>query len=199
MMSKEVIEAVRAVSDIASVAGEHVQLRRLGSQLRGRCPLHPEKTPSLYICPSKGVFHCHGCGAGGDVFEFVQLLHGCSFPQAVEFLAGRAGMHIDGFKPSPELTAKVSALKAQREADLAFKQFCDACITTINERYRALGRAATHAENCLGSGLPADPYLEDFAWTALQRYRDFENRVERCGLCDLDVLKTEWEQIREIA
>ena len=114
MISPEFIESVRVLSPIDQVVGEHVHLRRSSTQLAGRCPFHADKTPSLYVRPSKCVFHCHGCGAGGDVFEFVRLLHRCSFRQSVEFLAGRAGVRMDGFKPSPELTAKVAALKAQR-------------------------------------------------------------------------------------
>jgi DNA primase len=198
LISGELIEAVRALSSIEHVIGEHTQLRRCGVELRGRCLFHSDKTPSLYIRPTKGVFHCHGCGVGGDVFEFVRLLHHCSFRQSMEFLAARAGIRIDGFTPSPELTAKVSELKAQREDELAFKRFCDERITAINQRYRSLGRSATHAEDYLRTGSP-DSYLHDLAWDALKRFIDFETRIEREGLCDLDILKTEWSKLHAAA
>ena len=68
----ETIEAVRALSPIEQVISEHVRLRRSGAQLLGRCPFHADKTPSFSVHPAKQVFHCHGCGAGGDVFQFVQ-------------------------------------------------------------------------------------------------------------------------------
>lgn len=198
MISPELVEAIRTLSPIEAVIGEHAQLRRSGSQLFGRCPLHADKTPSLYIRPSKGVFRCHGCGAGGDVFKFVQLLHGLGFRQAVEFLAARAGLRIDGFRPSPELTAKVSAMKAQREEEIQFQRFCNDRIEAVNQRYRSLGRAANHAEDYLRAPTTHDPYLHDLAWSALERFISFQMRVEREGLCDLEILRSEWSN-REAA
>lgn len=197
-VSPELIEAVRTLSPIESVVGEHVQLRRCGAQLAGRCPFHADKTPSLYIRPSKGVFHCHGCRAGGDIFEFVRILHRCSFRQSVEFLAARAGMRIDGFQPSPELAAKVSTLKAEREEQMQFEHFCNQRIDAVYHHARRLARAATHAEDYLRAGAH-DPYIEDLAWAALERFRLFEARIEREGLCDVNVLRTEWSKLREAA
>src|SRR5208283_5807738 len=82
-ITPEAIEAIRALSSIEQVIGEHVQLRRSGIELKGCCPFHADKTPSLYISRTKAVFRCHGCGAGGDVFEFIRLLHHCSFCESV--------------------------------------------------------------------------------------------------------------------
>jgi DNA primase len=186
----ELVEAVRSQAPIEAVIAEHVQLRRSGAQLRGRCLFHADKTPSLYISPAKGVFHCHGCGAGGDVFEFVRLLHQCSFRQSVELLAARTDIHIDGFRPPPELTAKVAALKAQREQQMEFQRFCDDRINGVNRQYRSLARAATHAEDYLAVGL-CDSHIDDLAWAALERFRLFEAHIEREGLVDIEVLRTE--------
>jgi hypothetical protein len=105
---------------------------------------------------------------------------------------------MEGFKPSPELTAKVAAIKSQREDALTFKRFCDERIKAVNQQYRSLARAATHAEDCLRAG-ESDPYVHDLAWDALQRFIDFEARIEREGLCDLDVLRHEWESRRVAA
>jgi hypothetical protein len=196
-LSPELIEAVRTLNPIEEVISQHVQLRRSGIELFGRCPFHADKSPSFYVRPEKGVFCCHGCGVGGDVFAFVRLLHNCNFRQSVEFLASRAGIPIDGFKPSPELTATVSAHKAQREKQTRFARFCDERIAAINQRHRALGRAATHAEDCLRAG-ESDPYIHELAWSAIERLRNFQIQIEREGLCDLDILKSEWEQ-REVA
>lgn len=195
---EEFIESVRAVSPVEQVVGEYVQLRRSGVELRGRCPFHADKAPSLYVRPAKGVFHCHGCGAGGDVFEFVRLLHHCSFGASVKLLAARAGIRLEGFRPSPELTARISALKAHHERELAFKRFCDERLDAINQHYRALSRTATHAEDYLRFGI-RDPYLEDLAWSALERFRMFESRVEREGLCDQELLKNEWSKLSDAA
>jgi hypothetical protein len=198
VFSPELIEAIRAVSAIEQVIAEHVQLRRSGVQLAGRCPLHADKTPSFYVHPDKAVFRCHGCGAGGDVFRFVQLLHGRSFREAVQYLAARAGMRDDDFQPSPELTARVAGIKAQREDELSFKRFCNERIENVSGHYRRLGRAATHAEDCLRAG-EADPHIHDLAWAALERFITFAARIEREGLCDLNVLRTEWSKLREAA
>lgn len=196
-MNAELIEAIRSANPIEQVVSEHVQLRRSGQQLAGRCPLHSERTASFYAHPDKAAFKCHGCQAGGDVFRFVQLLHGYSFPEAVRHLAARAGMRCDGFQPSPELTAKVAALKAQREDELSFKRFCNERIESVSGHYRRLGRAATHAEDCLCAG-ESDPYIHDLAWGALERFISFAARIEREGLCDLEILRNEWSN-REAA
>jgi DNA primase len=197
-ISSEIIELVRESADIVAIIGKHVQFRRSGVELIGRCPFHADKTPSFAVHPGKAVFHCHGCGVGGDVFEFVRLLHNYSFHQALEFLATRAGVQLEGFQPSPELIAKVAALKSQREERLDFERFVNERIQAVNRQYRSLGRAATHAENCLCAG-ESDPFVQEMAWDALERFRLFEARVEREGLCDLDVLKTAWEELRRDA
>jgi DNA primase len=192
---QELIEAVRAVNAIEQVIAEHVQLRRSGAELLGRCPFHEDKTPSFSVRPAKGVFCCHGCDAGGDVFRFIQLLHKCGFREAVSHLAKRAGIELDGFKPSPELTAKVQARRAEHEEELQFKRFCDERIEAVNRRYRSLGRAATNAEDYLRTG-QTDPYLHDLAWNAIERFLSFEIQVDREGLCDVNILRAEWSQRR---
>ncbi|HEX8304917.1 MAG TPA: DNA primase [Jatrophihabitans sp.] len=91
----EDIAAVRERSDIAEVIGEHVQLRNAGGgNLKGICPFHDEKSPSLSVSPSRGLFHCFGCSAGGDVIRFVERIEHLSFSEAVESLASRAGIQL---------------------------------------------------------------------------------------------------------
>jgi DNA primase len=197
-MQSELIEAVRTLNPVEQVLAEYVNLRHSGSQLIGQSFFHSDRTESFSVNPAKQVFFCHGCQAGGDVFQFIRRLHNCSFRQALEFLATRAGLQLEGFQPSPELTAKVAALKSQREEHLEFQRFVNERVETINRQYRSLSRAATHAENCLRVG-ESDPYIHDLAWSALERFHAFEARVEREGLCDKDILKTEWEQMREVA
>jgi DNA primase len=193
----ELIEAVRMLSPIEQVVSEHVKLRRSGAELIGRCPFHGDKKPSLSVNPGKGVFLCHGCGAAGDVYQFIELVFKCGFREAVRHLAERAGITLETFKPSPELTAKVRAATAKRKEREQFERFCRERIEAINRHYRALARAAGHAETCLRAG-ESDPYIHDLAWTALERFRAFEARIEREGLCDLDILRAEWSK-REAA
>jgi DNA primase catalytic core len=194
----EFVQLLREASSIVDVVGGHVKLRKAGVELVGRCPFHEDHTPSFYVHPDKQFFRCHGCQAGGDVFAFIRLLNKCSFREAVSHLAARAGIKLDGFRASPELTAGVQSIKAQRDDELAFKRFCDERIEMINRQHRSLSRAATHAEDYLRAG-DSDPYLHDLAWSAFERFRTFEASIEREGLCDPDVLRSAWEELRRDA
>src|SRR4051812_41829812 len=88
----EDVARVRAATDFVALAGEHIALKRVGRQWQGLCPFHGEKTPSFSINPELGVFHCFGCGAGGDVITFVRDLEHLTFVEAVERLAAKAGI-----------------------------------------------------------------------------------------------------------
>ena len=91
----EDIALVREKTPIADVIGEHVQLRNAGGgNLKGICPFHDEKSPSLSVSPTKGLFHCFGCGIGGDVIRFVQNIEHLDFTESVERLAGRSGIQL---------------------------------------------------------------------------------------------------------
>jgi DNA primase len=91
----EDVAAVREKSRIEDVIGEHVQLRNAGGgNLKGICPFHDEKSPSLSVSPSRNLFHCFGCGVGGDVIRFVERIEHLSFTDAVENLAARAGIQL---------------------------------------------------------------------------------------------------------
>ncbi len=91
---REVIEEILYRTDIEELVGSYVTLRRAGSNLTGLCPFHSEKTPSFSVSPAKKFFYCFGCGAGGDAITFVMKAENLDYPQAVEFLAKRAGIRI---------------------------------------------------------------------------------------------------------
>ena len=76
------IDEIKSVADIVSVIGDYVELKRSGSNYIGLCPFHNEKTPSFSVSPSKGIFHCFGCGVGGDVISFIMQKEGLSYPEA---------------------------------------------------------------------------------------------------------------------
>jgi DNA primase len=101
----EDIALVREKMPIADIIGEHVQLRNAGGgNLKGICPFHDEKSPSLSVSPSRGLYHCFGCSAGGDVIRFIQTIENLDFTEAVERLAARAGVQLryveGGSRPS---------------------------------------------------------------------------------------------------
>jgi DNA primase len=90
--STAVLDDIRAGVDIVDLIGRFVNLRKAGANWKGLCPFHAEKTPSFMVNPKKGIFHCFGCGVGGDVFGFVMRQDRLSFPEAVRALARTAGV-----------------------------------------------------------------------------------------------------------
>jgi DNA primase len=86
------VDDVRAAADIVKIVGDYVQLRKAGANMMGLCPFHQEKTPSFAVHPGKQIFHCFGCGVGGDVFKFIMLTENLTFPEALERLADKVGI-----------------------------------------------------------------------------------------------------------
>ena len=104
LYSDEVLGRVRDGVDIVSLISENVPLKKAGTNYKGLCPFHAEKTPSFTVNPARQIFHCFGCGKGGDAFRFLMLLQNLSFPEAVERLAQRAGVFLprrDSRRTSP--------------------------------------------------------------------------------------------------
>jgi DNA primase len=86
------LDEIRAGVDAVDLVGRFVNLRKAGQNYKGLCPFHGEKTPSFMVNPRKGIFHCFGCGVGGDVFGFLMRQDRLSFPEAVRVLARQAGV-----------------------------------------------------------------------------------------------------------
>lgn len=115
--SEDFIQEVSERNPIEDVVGEYVPLtKRTGQNLFGLCPFHSEKTPSFSVSPSKNIYHCFGCGKGGSVFNFIMDIEHLSFPEAVEFLARRAGMTIPEESHSRDTGRRERLLKLNREA-----------------------------------------------------------------------------------
>lgn len=119
------ISRVQQANDIVDVVAEHVSLKRKGREMAGLCPFHEDHRPSMSVSPSKQIFKCFACGAGGDVIKFIQMRENLTFPQAVERLADRAGIevasrrsatrerHEPGSDVDPNLLARVNAWAAK--------------------------------------------------------------------------------------
>src|SRR5579864_882643 len=87
-------ERVKQQADIVRVVGEYVRLKKTGANFTGLCPFHPEKTPSFAVHPTKQIYHCFGCGVGGDVFKFVMMFEHLTFPEALERVAEKVGVRL---------------------------------------------------------------------------------------------------------
>ena len=85
-------EKVKQQADIVRVVGEYVRLKKSGANFTGLCPFHAEKTPSFAVHPTKQIYHCFGCGKGGDVFSFVMEMEKCQFPEALRIVAEKCGI-----------------------------------------------------------------------------------------------------------
>ena len=92
--SDEKIQEVREATDIVSFLSEYLPLKKSGRSYKTLCPFHSEKTPSFMVSPERQVYHCFGCGAGGNVFTYLMETEKISFPEAVRFLAKRSGIHL---------------------------------------------------------------------------------------------------------
>lgn len=88
------IDEIQRASDIVQIVGEYALLKRAGKNYKCLCPFHQEKTPSFVVSPDKQLFHCFGCGEGGNVFTFIQKVEKLSFPEAMKFLAKKVGISL---------------------------------------------------------------------------------------------------------
>jgi DNA primase len=182
---EDLIEQVRRQSDIVEIIGESVSLRRSGRGYIGLCPFHPDKHPSMNVNPELGIFKCFSCGKGGNIITFVMEKQGLNFVEAVQQLAGRAGI------PLPEEEEKDPAAREQynrREAALkvlsAASAWYTAALNTIEgkavARYFASRGFGADIITRFGLGFAPD------SWTAtlqeLQRQGFSEQAMEDAGL-----------------
>lgn len=109
--SDEILNEVRENNDIVEVISQYVHLKRSGRNYFGLCPFHNEKSPSFSVSPDKQIFHCFGCGVGGNVFTFISKIEGIGFKEAIENLADRAGIVLP--KSSNNEDSRVEELKSK--------------------------------------------------------------------------------------
>jgi DNA primase len=100
--SDELLEEIKNRNDIVDVISGYVALKRSGRSFFGLCPFHNEKSPSFAVSPDKQIFHCFGCGVGGNVFHFVSKIEGIGFRESVEMLANRANIALPVSQSSDE-------------------------------------------------------------------------------------------------
>lgn len=131
----EFADKVRETADIVDIIGSSIALKRSGASYKGLCPFHKEKTPSFHVHPGKQLFHCFGCGVGGDVIKFLMLFDRINYRIAIEQLANRLGLPIPDLISQP----KEEGLEKRRRAILEVNQFALEFYQKILETSEAKG------------------------------------------------------------
>lgn len=117
--SEELIEEVRQSNDIVDVISQYMHLKRSGRNYFGLCPFHNEKSPSFSVSPDKQIFHCFGCGVGGNAISFVMKIEGCGFIEAVQMLADRANIQLPTLENSADGMKEVLKAKVYKVNEFA--------------------------------------------------------------------------------
>lgn len=166
---REVVDEVRARTDIAALIGQTVALKRAGRGLVGLCPFHNEKSPSFNVVPHKQIYHCFGCGESGDAIAFVMKTRGMPFVDAVKDLAQAAGVALPERQLTPEERARLTARQ-----DLY--SVCEAAASLFHKTLLALPEGAPGREYLASRGISlqtAERYRLGFApagWDRLARH-----------------------------
>ncbi|MBB5173925.1 DNA primase [Texcoconibacillus texcoconensis] len=180
---EEKIEQIRKSIDIVDLISEYVQLKKQGKNFSGLCPIHSEKTPSFSVSPDKQLYHCFGCGAGGNVFSFLMELEGLEFIESVRKLAARSGINL------PEVEKKTSSQAQKFEPwikahELTAKLYHHVLTQTEQgkEAYRYLQERGFSDEAIVRFQLGFAPDSWEFLSSFLQK-RGFNHRdIVDCGL-----------------
>ena len=121
--SDEIIEEVRQTNDIVDIISQYVRLKRSGRNFFGLCPFHNEKSPSFSVSPDKQIFHCFGCGAGGNVFTFLTKIEGINFIEAVQMLAERSNIQLPTLQNSGDTAKEELKAKVYKVNEFAAKYY----------------------------------------------------------------------------
>ena len=118
IINDDIIEKVHDSSDLVNIVSEYLSLKKTGSNYIGLCPFHNEKTPSFTVSETKQLFHCFGCGEGGDVISFIMKIENLSFVEAVKFLADKQGIPLGKNKKVDKkiISEKEKIYKINKEA-----------------------------------------------------------------------------------
>jgi len=134
--SDATLDAIRGRLDIVELVREYLPLKKAGRHFRGLCPFHSERTPSFMVSQEKQIFHCFGCGEGGDLFKFLIRIENSSFPEAVEDLARRAGVPVEAGGGGALSGRDKERLHLRKALELALS-FYRECLKTVPEAEEA--------------------------------------------------------------
>lgn len=179
---KDVIEEIKVRNDISEVISDYIQLRPSGSNYKGLCPFHNEKTPSFHVSTAKQIYKCFGCGEGGDVISFIMKVENLEFMDAVKFLANRCGVEINT-NIDEETKRKLEKIKKFQEIHVVAARFFYANLMQKNNPgYKYLVKRGLDEKTIKNFGLG---YSLD-SWDALKNYLQKSGysieEIKECGL-----------------
>ena len=178
--SDDIIQRVKDSTDIVSVVGEYVQLKKSGSSYKGLCPFHNEKSPSFMVSPTRNGFHCFGCGKGGNAITFIMEMEKMPFPEALRHLADKAGIIL----PKPQETQRDQQAERDRDRMLSLNEFAGRFFheTLLS----AQGQAAR--EYFKGRGFTKEDALKYQIGFAPQAWDTLKNGAQKAGFSQEELL-----------
>jgi len=171
------VEEIKSRLDIVEFIQGYVRLQKAGVNFRANCPFHGEKTPSFYVTPSRQIWHCFGCGKGGDVFQFLMDIEGQDFPEALKVLATRAGVELTS--EDPRIRSERNRLYDINEEAATIFQKCLAATPRAKEYVAKRGLTAGTMEKFR---VGFAPQSWDFLLSALIQKGFHKEDIERAGL-----------------
>ena len=161
--SQEIIEQVQEANDIIDVVSDYVTLKRSGNSFMGKCPFHNEKTASFSVSQEKQLYHCFGCGVGGNVIGFIMAIENLPFPEAVQFLARRAHITLPENSGSPEEEARFRYRERLYEMQRQLANYYYVCLKHASAAKTYLSERGITAETIKAFGLGYSPDSWDSA------------------------------------
>ncbi len=181
----ELVSEIIAANDIVDIVSGYVRLKRSGSSYMGCCPFHREKTPSFHVSADKQLYHCFGCGAGGSVIQFIMNAEGLDFPDALRFLAEKAGIRLpddDSVEKNEEKYKRKQAIyQMNRDAALFFRECLLAQGGKVAQEY--LAKRQLSGKTIANFGIGFSPSGWDGLLRHLQKKGYNRSLMVEAGLC----------------
>ncbi len=179
-MDQNFIEEVRNGVSIIQIVSEYVTLKRAGKDYSALCPFHSEKTPSFYVSESKKIFKCFGCGVSGDVFKFLEMIEGLSFPEALKAVAQKAGIPVPDRSATPAQAREKERLYSIME--LAARYYHQQLLENAEPVLEYLHGRGIRADGIDTFRLGYAPRTGNTLLKYLKQQNFLESEVELCGL-----------------
>ncbi|MGN0435208.1 MAG: DNA primase [Wujia sp.] len=187
--SDDIIEEVRSRNDIVDVIGGYISLKKKGNSYSACCPFHHEKTPSFHVSKEKQMYHCFGCGVGGNVYTFIMEYENFSFPEAVKLLADRSGISLPENEMSPEQKSKENYKVLLKEMNKTAAAYFHYLLTKTDRGAKAreylAGRGLTD-ETITNFGMGYSDIYEDDLYQYLKSKGYTDSQMKDSGLVEIN-------------